>query len=218
MCRRGSSGRGNTDLVTRGGGDVIFSVSKTKGVRWVAVEGEPSPLQEADTHDDASTGDRAVATLHVRGPGAVLGCSRSAHSAEWARLGRPTLPRSPGSRPGRAGVGTESGSDRCPERFGGPGLRAAAGTAAGARRPDAAAGLRAGGPGAPGNGGAAVDQGGVPPGAAPSGRRPRGRADPRGAGPCPDRLAPHTELGAGGGAGFPRRGGPMTGGPCCWRG
>ena len=46
-------------------GDVIFSVYKTKGVSWVAAEGEPIPLKEAYTHDDASTMDRAVATFHI---------------------------------------------------------------------------------------------------------------------------------------------------------
>lgn len=40
---------------------------------WVAVEGEPIPLKEAYTHDDARTMNRVVATLHLRSPGAVLG-------------------------------------------------------------------------------------------------------------------------------------------------
>ena len=40
---------------TQKAGDVIFSVQKTKGVSWVAVEGEPIPLKEVYTHDDART-------------------------------------------------------------------------------------------------------------------------------------------------------------------
>lgn len=44
------------------------------------------PLKEAYTHDSASTVDRAVATLDVRGPGAILWRSRPAHSVELQDL------------------------------------------------------------------------------------------------------------------------------------